>query len=155
MAVDGTRRVVLTTLTEQLAVEAAGWFDNDPVGQAEFGGFYGMHPRWWDLTRSDPLREGFIAVDPVSDELVGFLDTEQDSNGRLDIGMYVRCRHRRLGWGTSIVLAAICWAKAQDMHQVSAAVRPDNIASLSCCTAAGLQPSHVNSYGETVLTLDL
>jgi RimJ/RimL family protein N-acetyltransferase len=142
-------------LTEQLAMEAAAWFRDDPVGQAEFGGFYGAHPRWWALTRSDVGREGFIAVDAITEDSVGFLDTEHVSAGRVDIGMYVRRRYRRQGWGRSIVSAGIDWARAGTAREVVAAVRPDNVASLRCCEAAGLCASRVNDYGETVLTLDL
>jgi RimJ/RimL family protein N-acetyltransferase len=142
-------------LTEPLAMEVAAWFGDDPVGQAEFGGFYGAHPRWWRLTRAEVGREGFIAVDAATDDPVGFLDTEHVSAGRVDIGMYVRRRYRRQGWGTSIVSAGIDWARAHTAREVVAAVRPDNVASLRCCEAAGLRASGVNDYGETVLTLDL
>jgi RimJ/RimL family protein N-acetyltransferase len=143
-------------LTEELAVQAASWFRGDPVGQAEFGGFYGVHPRWWELVRSDPARMGFIAVTVHEEEQIGFLDTEQGANRHVDVGMYVRRRRRRQGLGTSILLAAIEWALASDLRRVVAAVSPDNLASRRCCEAAGLRDSGVvNEYGETLFALDL
>jgi RimJ/RimL family protein N-acetyltransferase len=152
---DGARQVVLVALTEELAIRAASWFRGDPVGQAEFGGFYGVHPRWWDLARSDPARVGFIAVSGRDEEQVGFLDTEQRADGHVDVGMYVRRERRRQGLGTAILLTAIEWARTNDLGRVIAAVHPDNLASHRCCEAAGLRDSGVNEYGETLFTIDL
>jgi RimJ/RimL family protein N-acetyltransferase len=146
---------VLVALTEELAVQAASWFHGDTVGQAEFGGFYGVHPRWWELARSDPARTGYIAVTARDAERIGFLDTEQKADGNVDVGIYVRRECRQQGFGTSILLAAAQWATTNELRRIVAAVSPDNVASRRCCEAAGFRDSGVNEYGETLFTFDL
>ena len=45
-------------LTEADAVLVASWFERDEEGQKEFGGFYGVHPKWWNLVNENPSRHG-------------------------------------------------------------------------------------------------
>jgi hypothetical protein len=40
-------RLVFMPLTEKDAALAATWFQDDEDGQKEFGGFFGVQPKWW------------------------------------------------------------------------------------------------------------
>src|SRR6202035_93614 len=52
-------RLRFVTLTEADAQMVATWFANDPEGQREFGGFFGVHPKWWNLVQKEPGRYGW------------------------------------------------------------------------------------------------
>src|SRR5437899_889924 len=81
----------VVALTAADAAEVASWFEDDPEGQRQFGGFYGVHPKWWALVQGDAGRLGWTVRE--GDEPVGFVDME--INGREgSIAFYV-VRHRR------------------------------------------------------------
>lgn len=58
-------------LNEDDARTAASWFGVDPEGQRRFGGFYGVHPKWWSLTSRDDFRHAWTMWDDEGP--IGFL----------------------------------------------------------------------------------
>jgi RimJ/RimL family protein N-acetyltransferase len=141
----------LDPLTEALAVEAAGWFEGDDVGRREFGGFYGAHPKWWDLVRSDDERHGWVVRGDLG--LLGFVDLETSEPGH--ISLYVRKEFRGRGLCPEVLRMAPDAARLLGAERVTAAVARTNSASLACCRRAGMVEIGTNEFGETVLELRL
>lgn len=138
--------LTLTALTERLAAEAAEWFRNDEEGQREFGGFYGAHPKWWDLVRADEFRHAWIAL--ADHEAIGFIDLELTAENHLSY--YIRREFRRQSLCPPLVQAAVEKAKGLCAPSLTAAIHPENIASLACCRRAGFVEGGVNRYGEVI-----
>lgn len=144
--------LTLTPLNETLAADAAEWFSDDEEGQREFGGFYGVHPKWWQLVRTDGSRHGWIAHLRDHDAL-GFVDLELTADNQLSY--YIRREFRGRGLCPALIQAAVAEAKGLGAPNVTAAIRPDHIASLVCCRRAGFVEVGGNSYGEIVLRVAL
>lgn len=81
-------RVSFLSVTEADAKAAASWLDDDPEGQEEFGGFYGIHPKWWSLVSADNSRYGWTLWRGA--EPVGFVDAEVDFEGTAEVVVYIR-----------------------------------------------------------------
>ena len=145
------RELSLEPLTEALAIEAAAWFEDDEVGQREFGGFYGAHPKWWDLVRGDGERHGWIVRDDRGP--VGFVDFDTREPGH--ISLYVRREFRGQGLCPQVLRLAADAARGLGAERVTAAVARTNSASLACCRRAGMAEVGTNEFGETILELRL
>ena len=141
----------LDPLTAALAAEAATWFEGDEVGQLEFGGFSGDHPKWWDLVREEDERHGWIVRRGRG--LLGFVDFEACEPGH--ISLYVRREFRGLGLCPQMLRLVADAARDLGAERVTAAVAPANSASLACCRRAGMAEVGTNEFGETVLELRL
>lgn len=141
----------LEPLTAALAAEAAAWLDGDEVGLREFGGFYGAHPKWWDLVCGADERHGWIVRGDRG--LLGFVDLETCAPGH--ISLYVRREFRGLGLCPQVLRLAADAARRLGAERVTAAVAPMNSASLACCRRAGMAEVGTNEFGEAVLELRL
>ena len=136
------------TLTEADAQLVASWFANDPDSQQEFGGFYGVHPKWWDLLQTEPGRHGWTVRREA--EPIGFVDLEVDE-GVAEVAFYVVPTRRGQGFGTTILKALGRVARPLGANLLSGGVRPDNIASVKAALAFGGHQHGKNEYGEYVI----
>jgi RimJ/RimL family protein N-acetyltransferase len=78
---------------------------------------------WWELDRT------FVAV--VGAEVVGELHIEPTPFGFGELGMMVAAGWRGRGVGTSLLVAAIAWARQHGLHKLSLGVFPSNEAALA------------------------
>src|SRR5436309_8391338 len=97
---DGPHYLRFDQLTEPDATEVARWLEYDAAGQREFGGFYGVHPKWWRLVVSDDCRHGWIVC--LGDERCGFVDLEVHTDGGASVAIYVRPHLRNRGMWRSM-----------------------------------------------------
>ena len=136
------------TLTKADAQMVASWFMNDPEGQQEFGGFYGVHPKWWDLVQREPDRHGWTVwreSDPI-----GFVDLGV-AEGVGEVAFYVVSTRRGQGLGTTILKALGRVARPLGVNILSGGIRPDNVASVKAALASGGHQVGKNEYGEFVI----
>lgn len=112
--------LTLTALTETLAAEAAEWFQNDEEGQREFDGFYGAHPKWWDVVRADGSRHAWIAL-LADHEAIGFIDLELTAENHLSY--YIRRDFRGQSLCPALVQVAVEKAKGLCAQSLTAAIR--------------------------------
>ena len=129
------RTLDFKSLTENDAMMAAGWFLNDAEGQAEFGGFYGSHPKWWRLVRDHRNRSGWTVW--RNGEPIGFADLELCDDGSADLSVYVVPAHRGQGLATAMMRALGPIAGPLGVRRLRGAIRPDNAVSLRAATASG------------------
>lgn len=140
-------RLEFKLLTEADAALAATWFEGDEEGQKEFGGFFGVHPKWWNLVRADPKRHGWTVWDV--DQPIGFADAEVGDNGVAEVAFYVRKPARGRGLGTAIMRALGPVAREVGAVRMKGGVRPDNPASLRAALASGGEVIGVDKDGYT------
>ena len=131
----GRHRLEFRPLTETDAVMAASWFKGDPEGQQEFGGFFGVHPKWWDLVTDDSNRHGWTVW--VDDEPVGFAGAEVGEDGVAGVALYVRKPARRRGLGTAMMRALGSVVRDVGAVRIKGGIRPDNAPSLRAALASG------------------
>src|SRR2546421_6951440 len=115
------------TLTEADAQMVATWFVNDPDGQRKFGGFYGVHPKWWDLVQREPGRYGWTVW--RESEPIGFVDLTV-AEGIGEVSFYVVRTCRGHGLGTTMLKALGRVARPLGASVLSGGVRPENVASV-------------------------
>jgi RimJ/RimL family protein N-acetyltransferase len=87
-----------------------------------------------------------LAVDDATGVMVGHVGFHgaPDGRGMVEVGYSVDPRHRRHGYGTALLAAALAWAAAEPgVDVVRASVAPDNEASL-----ATLRPFSFTKVGE-------
>jgi hypothetical protein len=120
----------------------------DPEGMAEFGGFYGRARE-----RLAPLlsRDRRLFLIEVEGEVVGFLDTDLQEDGAIDVSYFVVAQHRRRGLAAGAIRDFA--ATLPEGSVVRAAILPSNLASTHTALAAGMTSTTVNSFGETVWEL--
>jgi GNAT superfamily N-acetyltransferase len=135
-------------LTEADAQMVTSWFANDPDGQREFGGFYGVHPKWWDLLQTEPGRHGWTVW--RESEPIGFVDLEV-AEGVGQVAFYVAPTRRGQGLGTTILKALGRVARPLGADVLSGGVRPENVASVKASLASGGHQVGKNEYGEFVI----
>ena len=143
----------LVPLSSEQASDSASWFVGDDEGQRRFGGFYGVHPKWWDLVCTDRCRHGWIAF--VEGDAVGFVDIEAAPECPAKLVVYLRPERRHQGLGVPLITAALAEARRLGAKRVSAAVEPDNAVSLKSCLRAGFHDAGTNDFGERLLLHDL
>ena len=136
------------TLTESDAAMAARWFQGDPEGQREFGGFYGHHPRWWDLVDAGDKRHGWTIWEGTTP--VGFVDLDLN-DGIGDVAIYVVSDHRGRGVGRATLKALALLARDKGAKRLRGAVATDNVASLRVALAAGGQAAVLTGDDEIVV----
>jgi RimJ/RimL family protein N-acetyltransferase len=71
----------------------------------------------------------FVAV--LGDEVIGFTSVEDSGRGYGEINMTVAADQRGRGVGTSLMKAAIDWARACGMHKLILSVWPHNAAAIA------------------------
>lgn len=142
-------RVSFLSVTEADAKAAASWLDDDPEGQEEFGGFYGIHPKWWSLVSADNSRYGWTLWRGA--EPVGFVDAEVDFEGTAEVVVYIRPSHRGLGLGSAALRALGPVCRRVGAVRLRGAVRPDNVASLAAAVKASAEVTGTDEYGYLVL----
>lgn len=130
-----TYRLDFRTLTEADAARAATWFVGDEEGQKEFGGFFGVHPKWWNLVKADTNRHGWTVWE--SDQPIGFAGAEVGADGVAAVAVYVRKPVRGRGLGTAIMRALGPVVREAGAVQIRGGVRPDNTPSLRAALASG------------------
>ena len=136
------------TLTEADAQMVATWFANDPEGQREFGGFFGVHPKWWSLVQKEPGRYGWTVWH--ESEPIGFVDLEVEE-GVGGVAVYVVPTWRGQGMGTTMLKALGRVACPLGVNVLSGGIRPDNVASLKAALSSGGHQIGTNKYGEFVI----
>ena len=124
-------------LTEADAVLVASWFERDEEGQKEFGGFYGVHPNWWNLVKEDRSRHGWTVW--RGSEPVGFADVEVGEDATAGVAVYVRRLRLGEGLATAIMRALGPIAEQVGAVRLKGGIRPDNTASLRAAMASGVQ----------------
>ena len=122
------------SLTQADAQIVASWFVHDSDGQREFGGFYGVHPKWWELVQTEPGRHGWTVW--REHEPIGFVDLDIDEDVG-QVAFYVVPALRGQGLGTAILKALGRVARALGANILSGGVRPENIASIKAALASG------------------
>ena len=141
-------RLAFRSLTEANAEVAASWFDGDEEGRKEFGGFYGVHPKWWTLVSADDSRHGWLVC--VDDEPVGFADVDVDGDGTAEVSIYIRPSHRGLGLGSAALRALGPVCRRVGVVRLRGAVRPDNAASLAAVASASGELAGTDEFGYLV-----
>ena len=139
----------LVALTEDRAEAAAGWFMGDPEGSAEFGGFYGVHPKWWTLVERDEHRRGWIAIESSSE--VGFVDLEV-AGSAANFAIYIMREWRGRGLGTALVGLVADAAVAEGVVRLVGEAAPSNEPSLRAMRTAGF--ADVGSTDQGYLRLE-
>lgn len=94
----------------------------------------------WEMDRT------FVAV--VAGEVVGVIFVIESAFGFGEIGMFVAADWRGRGVGTSLVEAAVEWAKACPLHKLTLSVFPHNEAAIGLYRKFGFveegrHPHHV------------
>jgi len=134
-------------LTAADAAEVASWFEDDPEGQRRFGGFYGVHPKWWALVQ-DAGRLGWTVRE--GDEPVGFVDMEINSREG-SIAFYVVRHRRHAGLGRTLLRQFGSEARKLGVTALYGGIAPDNEASIRAALAAGARIECTNEHGELIL----
>jgi GNAT superfamily N-acetyltransferase len=126
----------------------ASWFANDPDGQREFGGFYGVHPKWWALLQREHGRYGWTVWRESAP--IGFVDLEvEECVGHVSFYVVPTCRGQ--GLGTTMLKALGGVARPLGANVLSGGIRPENVASLKAALASGGHQIATNEYGEFVI----
>lgn len=147
---DGEDRLRLDPLTKGEAARAASWFlDDDEEARHELGGFYGSHPRWWELVVGDPRRHGWIVW--AGNQRCGFVDLEVGEAGAGIVAIYVRRRFRDRGVGRAILRAVSGAARPRGAQTLSGGVHPHNARCLRMSLAAGASVVGTDADGYVVV----
>lgn len=131
----GRTRLAFKPLTESDAAMAATWFRNDEEGQEEFGGFFGVHPKWWNLVTAGSHRHSWTIWE--ADEPIGFADAEIDGDRVAGVVVYVRKPARGRGLGTAVMRALGPVVREVGAIRIQGDVRPDNTPSLRAVLGSG------------------
>ena len=128
-------RLAFRPLTEADGVMAASWFKGDEEGQKEFGGFFGVHPKWWNLVKDDPNRHGWTVWE--DGQPIGFAGAEVGEDGVAGVAVYVRKPARGRGLGAAMMRALGPVVREVGAVRIKGGVRPDNTPSLRAVLASG------------------
>jgi len=92
-------------------------------------------------SRSDPRSEYYLAVaEPMADTLVGFCRLELSGVRAAKLGYAVLADHWNCGYATSAVGEMLRFAFGElDLHRVSAAIGPENKASIAVVQTFGFK----------------
>jgi RimJ/RimL family protein N-acetyltransferase len=123
----------LVPLTADSAESATAWFAGDADGSAEFGGFYGRHPKWWTLVEREEHRHGWIATDDTSE--IGFADLDI-AGSTATFAFYIRREWRGQGSGPVLLGLLASAARASGVLRLVGEATSTNKASLAAMRSA-------------------